>query len=151
MLNGKKGKGKNLLTALNQASRERFTFEYGCCSSKDDFNRHKRERRGKALLQFTTRKSGKWKKSCTINKSKTSTITPHPLAFAQMDENTDRIAFTDREEQPSVTPLSLALSLSSTSTSLYSFSASKRMLPSLWKRKRRGKVMSSVLRPSPAI
>lgn len=54
-------------------------------------------------------------------------------------------------EQPSVTPLSLALSLSSTSTSLYSFNASKRMLPSLWKRKRRGKVMSSVLRPSPAI
>lgn len=48
-------------------------------------------------------------------------------------------------------PLSLALSLSSTSTSLYSFSASSRMLPSLWKRKRSGRLMSSVLRPSPAI
>lgn len=61
---------KKLLTALNQAPRERFTFEYGCCSSKDDFNRHKKERRGKALLQFTTRKSGKWKKSCSIDKRK---------------------------------------------------------------------------------
>lgn len=28
---------KVLLTALNQAPRERFTFEYGCCSSKDEF------------------------------------------------------------------------------------------------------------------
>jgi len=50
-----------------------------------------------------------------------------------------------------VPPRSLALSLSSTSASLYSFSASSRMLPSLWKRKRSGMVMSSVLRPSPAI
>lgn len=32
-----KTKGKKLLTALNQAPRERFTFEYGCCSSKDGF------------------------------------------------------------------------------------------------------------------
>lgn len=116
-----------------------------------DFNRHKRERRGKVLLQFTTRKSRKWKKSCSIDERKPPPPhyihrTPH-----QTDGNTDMITITDRKERLSVTPLSLALSLSSTSTSLYSFSASRRMLPSLWKRKRRGKVMSSVLRPSPAI
>lgn len=73
-------------------------------------------------------------------------------ALIQTDENTDMITFTDRQKEGlNVTPLSLALSLSSTSTSLYSFKASKRMFPSLWKRKRTGKVMSSVLRPSPAI
>lgn len=75
---------------------------------------------------------------------------PHPTPFTRIRSDGRERRYLPTE-QPSVTPLSLALSLSSTSTSLYSFSASKRMLPSLWKRKRRGKVMSSVLRPSPAI
>lgn len=33
-----------ILTALNQAAGERFTFEYGCCSSKDGYKNKKKER-----------------------------------------------------------------------------------------------------------
>ena len=31
-----KERRKRILTALNQAARKRFTFEYGCCSSKGE-------------------------------------------------------------------------------------------------------------------
>lgn len=38
---------KNILTALNQASRKRFTFEYGCCTSKKErvWQKKKKKRR----------------------------------------------------------------------------------------------------------
>lgn len=42
--NRQRKEGKRILTALNQAARKRFTFEYGCCSSKGERVIKKRKR-----------------------------------------------------------------------------------------------------------
>lgn len=59
---------KVLLTALNQAPRERFTFEYGCCSSKDEFyqtqerEREREDRKG----TVTVHHEEKWEMEETL-------------------------------------------------------------------------------------